>query len=57
MRKTALGLFFLMLPSIIWAGVIGYLLGLKVVLILLLILPAVFLSVACKIIGRIILKS
>ncbi len=55
--RYLLGLFFLMMPTILWAAVIGYLLGLKVVLFLVLIVPTIILSFICKLVGKILISS
>lgn len=55
--KFFLACFFLLLPPAMWAAIIGYLLGIKIVLILLLIIPAILFSAFCKLVGKIILTS
>lgn len=55
--KTFLGLLFLMMPIVVWSAVLGYILGIKMMLLLVVITAGVVFSFLCKIIGRIILAS
>lgn len=57
MIKTCFGLTLLAMPCILWCTAIGYLLGFKVVLILMLIVPILLLSFVCKVLGKMILNS
>ncbi len=57
MLKTCLGLGLMLMPAVFWCAAIGYLLGFKVTLILMLIIPVIVLSLVCKILGKVILSS
>ena len=54
--NVALGLILSMVPVILWCSLIGYFLGFKVTIVLLLVIPTLIISFICKMIARVLLN-